>query len=424
MKEKLTKTFIDTLNPKEKGYEVADSEVRGLALRVEPGGSKTYYLRYRMPDGQRGRVKIGSIAAHTPAEARKEALKKVSEAARGIDPRAVRKTKHMTLGDFVKEQYTPTWLANRRRSKEIASRLEHVFGSLWKTRLNEIRQADVEKIRSKRLSEKKATATVNKEITLLKSVLNRAVEWDFLDRNPLYKMRQLKEDKLAKVRYLSPKEERKLLRKLEAREENMRAGRDSANEWRRERRRAELPGLRTVAFVDALRPIVILSLNTGLRRGEVFNLHWEDVDLERKMLTVRGSTAKTGTTRHVPLNSVALDTIAKWRSQSAGKGLVFPNPKNGQRLDNLNTSWEGVLEDADIKKFRWHDMRHHFASKLVMAGVDLNTVRDLLGHSDIKMTLRYAHLAPEIKQQAVERIVQPAGRVVPFPRRRKADSVR
>lgn len=91
-----------------------------------------------------------------------------------------------------------------------------------------------------------------------------------------------------------------------------------------------------------------------------------------------------------------------WRAQAEeADGLVFVN-EAGQRFDRVNFSWRRLLKDAGIAGFRWYDMRHHFASRLVMGSVDLNTVRELLGHSDYAMTLRYAHLAPEHKLKAVE----------------------
>jgi len=101
------------------------------------------------------------------------------------------------------------------------------------------------------------------------------------------------------------------------------------------------------------------------------------------------------------LNAISLKVLNDWRQQTSGNGLVFINSKTGKMFDNVNKAWDGILTAAGIENFRWHDMRHHFASKLVMKGVDLNTVRELLGHSAIKMTLRYAHLAPEHKANAV-----------------------
>jgi integrase len=151
--------------------------------------------------------------------------------------------------------------------------------------------------------------------------------------------------------------------------------------------------------------MVLLSLNTGLRRGELFSLCWGDVYWHTKTLTVRGETAKSRQTRHLPLNAEALQVLTAWRQQTSGKELIFPG-KDGRRLDNVRKAWAGALTTAGIVGFRWHDLRHTFASKLVMAGVPLNTVRELLGHTTPAMTLRYAHLAPDHKQQAVEQLCQ------------------
>ncbi|MNS96183.1 Tyrosine recombinase XerD [compost metagenome] len=183
----------------------------------------------------------------------------------------------------------------------------------------------------------------------------------------------------------------------------MRVERDSANQWRAERRREPMADLRALAFSDHLKPMVVLSLNTGLRRGELFNLRWPHVNLQAKTLTVAGEGAKTTETRHIPLNAEALATLQVWKKQGDTGGYVFPG-QDGERMTDVKTAWLELLKNAGIEDFRWHDMRHDFASRLVMAGVPLNTVRDLLGHSDIKMTLRYAHLAPDSKAAAVELI--------------------
>jgi integrase len=95
------------------------------------------------------------------------------------------------------------------------------------------------------------------------------------------------------------------------------------------------------------------------------------------------------------LNDTAYDVLFNWKEQSLKTGpnaLIFPSPKTGKKIDNCNSAWEALLKRAKIENFRWHDMRHDFASQLVMEGVDLNTVRELMGHADLKMTLRYAYL--------------------------------
>jgi integrase len=150
--------------------------------------------------------------------------------------------------------------------------------------------------------------------------------------------------------------------------------------------------------------MILLSINTGMRRGELFSLKWSNINFEQAILTIDGAYAKSGKTRHIPLNSEALSVLKSWRKQSNTIDLIFPS-KDGNQFNNNKKSWKNILGEAKITKFRWHDMRHHFASKLVMAGVDLNTVRELLGHAEMTMTLRYAHLAPEHKALAVEKLV-------------------
>tara|TARA_R110002072_G_scaffold271576_1_gene431557 strand:- start:2266 stop:2895 length:630 start_codon:yes stop_codon:yes gene_type:complete len=206
------------------------------------------------------------------------------------------------------------------------------------------------------------------------------------------------------VRYLSKTEERLLRNTLDVREEQIIKERNSANDWRESRDYEKLPDLSKLNFIDHLKPMVLLSLNTGLRQGELFNLTWSNINFNRKILTVFGSMSKSSKARHIPLNNEAYNVLKDWHKQSQiDVSFVFPNKMN-KPFDNVRSSWDKLLKDAGIKDFRWHDMRHHFASRLVMAGVDLNTVRELLGHSEISMTLRYAHLAPEHKAEAVSKL--------------------
>ena len=200
-------------------------------------------------------------------------------------------------------------------------------------------------------------------------------------------------------------EEKCLRQKLDEREQELIEGRESFNRWRLNRGHAPYVSLKKFAYADYLKPCALLSMNTGLRRGELFGLKWSDIDFDQKVLTVAAETAKTGKTRHIPLNEEAYRILRLWKTQDGIKSLYVFSGKNGAPFKDLKGSWNRLLKNAEISDFRWHDLRHHFASKLVMAGVDLNTVRELLGHTDYKMTLRYAHLAPEHKAAAVNKLV-------------------
>jgi integrase len=145
--------------------------------------------------------------------------------------------------------------------------------------------------------------------------------------------------------------------------------------------------------------MVVVSLNTGLRRGELFGLTWNNVDLRQKVLTVDSVTSKSTRTRHVPLNATVSAALTDWKPKHA-TGLVFPGRKG--KFWTVKKAWATLLDLAEIEGFRWHDMRHDFASQLVMKGIDLNTVRELLGHDRIDTTLRYSHLAPSHRAAAVE----------------------
>jgi integrase len=229
------------------------------------------------------------------------------------------------------------------------------------------------------------------------------VEWDVLDGNPLQKLKPVRTEASLRARYLTTAEETALRSALIERDLRLREKRRNGNAWRRARHQRVLPDLSIAAFADYLQPMVLLSLNTGLRRGEVLQLKWTDVDLLQRKLVVRGDNTKSGKTRYVPLNAEALTTLEQWKNSAGTSEWVFAG-LDGERMNGIKTSWGGVLDSAAVADFRWHDLRHHFASRLVMKGVDLNTVRELLGHSDLSMTLRYAHLSPEHKADAVARL--------------------
>lgn len=403
MKEKLTARRLNVLEVTGKEYEIHDTAVPGLFVRVTAAGAKSYVCTWA-----RGKKKtLGRVGILTLEQAREEATQYLAEARKHGEPLAVsqgrRSAASPTLRQFLEDTYLPWSKAHHKSHDKNRHALEHSFKPLLDYRLDEIGQRDLESLRINWLAGGLADSSANRKMASLRGVFSRAVDWGFLDAHPMVKLKQLKTDTKSRVRYLSPDEEKRLREALDSRQEEARIERDSANQWRADRKKELLPDLRAVAFVDHLKPLVLLSINTGMRQGEVFNLAWVDIDLKNKVLTVEGDGAKSGQTRHIPLNREALEALSSWKSQSGDSRLVFPG-KNGSRLDNVRKSWDGLLKMAKITGFRWHDLRHTFASKLVMAGVPLNTVRELLGHADIKMTLRYAHLAPDSKAAAVELI--------------------
>lgn len=313
----------------------------------------------------------------------------------------------MTLSRFIQDEYSSWRLANRKNGKADIHRLKVNFVSEMSDRLlSEITPIAVEKWRTNRINNGTMIATVNRDIVTLKSMLSKAVEWGFITDHPLRNLKLHKVDSTAKIRYLTKDEEIRLKTAIVNRDQEIKNARTRANEWRKARRLALYDDLTKFTYADHMMPMILLALNTGLRSGDLFNLRWENIDLDRAILTISGDIAKSGKTRHIPLNAVSLKVLSHWRQQSESDGLVFVNTDTGKPFDNVNKAWNGILTSAGIQKFRWHDMHHHFASKLVMKGVDLNTVRELLGHADIKMTLRYAHLAPEYKANAVAKLVE------------------
>jgi len=401
MRVAINKRLVESLKPADKPYEVRDTKLKGFILRVQPSGVMTYICQY----GRGKRINIGYTSVLTPTQARERAKGILADVVKGIDPQEdKRKTKAHTLESYILNVYEPWVKTHHKNADATIKRLKANFlPILGKVKLGDITAWNVEKWRSDKIKAGAKASTVNRDLNPLKAALSRAAQWGFINANPLTSIKPIRVDSKAIIRYLSDNEEERLRTALDSREERIRLERDSANNWRRVRGYKLLPNLRKPPFADYLKPLIILDLNTGLRRGELFNLKWNDVD--RAMLTVKGEGAKTGQTRHVPLNQEAYSVLYQWKTQSQDNKLVFPG-KGGGRLTNVNNSWRKLLKDANITDFRFHDMRHHFASRLVMAGVDLNTVRELLGHADIKMTLRYSHLSPQVKQAAVDKLVK------------------
>jgi integrase len=408
-KAKLTNRYISSLKPADKLYRVWDSEIPSFFVKVRPSGVISYGLYYRA-EGKLKEFTIGKHGALTLDEARTEAKSFAGDIAKGVDIQADKvKRRHdaeakrlLLLENFVTEKYKPWVLAERKQGAATLDRLKLQFGHLYQKPMPDISTWIITKWRSGRLKQGISPKTVNRDINTLRSVLSRAVEWGFLDVHPLAGLKQLKVDNRESRRFLSDIEEEDFRQALDEREEEIKRGRESGNAWRKQRGYDLKDEYDRNQFADYLKPLMLVLLNAGLRPAEAFQLEWRDVTLQgQPMLTVRGETSKSSRTRHIPLNREALGVLLQWRNQTVSSGLVFPSPKTGKSLVQIPKAIYKVIKQAKLEGFRPYDLRHTFASRLVMAGADLNTVRELLGHSDIATTLIYAHLAPDHKAAAV-----------------------
>ena len=312
------------------------------------------------------------------------------------------RNKKPTLNEYLSGTYMDWAVQNRKLGSKIVNRMIFTCEMMLNTRIDRINELQVERWKAARLKSGVTPSTVKRDLAELKAALNRAVKWGYASDNPA-KGVTLKVDQHHRVRFLTDTENKNLLKALQERDNKKREGRESGNRFRQERSYELKPEIKS--YSDYLTPMVLLAMQTGMRRSELFSLTWENMRLKgTPQLTVHAAHAKSGKTRHIPLNTAAVDVLQTWGKQNAQSGLVFPNAGGGQ-LTDIKTAWGKLIKDAKIKDFRFHDLRHDFASSLVMNGVDLYRVKELLGHGSIEITQRYAHLAPHTLAEAVEVLV-------------------
>jgi len=409
-KQKLTKRLVDSLNKAEKLYRVWDSAIPGFNLKVRPSGVKTFTYYYRNDVGALIEYTIARYGVFTVDEARSTALDLASQVKKGIDiqrrkadqRKKEERDQKRTLGKFIELQYGPWVLVERKSGRQTVDLLNNHFDFLMKKPMEDITVWEVTKWRSEKLKKGRSKKTANRYIGALKAVLSRAVEWAIIEFNPIGSLKPLKIDDRERKRFLTNQEDELLRLVLDNREKNKKLARDRFNEWRQSRKKSLTHSFSCNEFYDHIKPMILLLMNTGVRPGELFRLNWADIDLQNKILEIRGENSKSGRSRIIPLNQEAFGVLLQWQSQSEGGDLVFPSPVDGSVMQRMPKSVNRVFEKAELKKFRVYDLRHTFASMLAMKGVDLNTIRELLGHEDISTTMIYAHLSPEHKATAVE----------------------
>jgi len=317
-------------------------------------GIPRWYLDFKDATGRRiQRLAPNAVDPEDAMRALEIAVKEEHDKALGL------KQQHVPcfseLGDIYLRDYAKvnkrSWLDDDYRLKV----LKDFFGD---RPLEEITPQLIEQFRANRLEKRNARATVNRYMALLKRMFSLAIEWGFVTSNPAQRVRQFSEHEFAKERILTPAEEVLLLR----------------------------------ACHERLKPIVIAALNTGMRRGELLALRWEDIDLRRGLIRVKKS--KSGKQRTVPVNESLKATLQSLPLFGCDKGSVFEPV-------NIQACFEKARQDAGFPELRFHDLRHTFATRLVDRGVDIITIQKLLGHSTVVITQRYTHARDDRAYEAV-----------------------
>jgi len=311
-----------------------------------------WWIDYRI-NGRRGprkREKIGQSKQLAKTVFKKRKV----EIAEGkfLDRRLQDKTLFKDFGTHFLTVHSST-----KRSEDRDTYMVSRFSEHWGTKLlSEITAHMIEEWRSER-AKAVSHGTVNRELECLKTLFSKAVEWGKLENNPARRVRKFKLSN-QRQRYITQEEFERL----------------------------------HASCSSNLKPIVMLARHTGMRRGEILALRWEDVDFRAGTIHVR--TSKNGEGREVPMNATVRAAL-RALPRRIDDSTVFA-------IRHVQKSFGRACGAAKLVDFTFHDLRHTFASHLVMAGVDISTVRELLGHKTLAMTQRYSHLSPTHRRRAVE----------------------
>ena len=359
--------------PGKSRVEYCDTDLPGLYVEVRSTnqGQGTYYLRYKDANAKTCHAKLGRSCDIDLAEARTRAKTLKAEIQLGADPRGAEKAKKAipTFSEFFDDHYLPFVTPRKRswkRDEELFRlRIRKVFGN---KRLNQISRQQIQLFHTALKAEGLSAASCNHHIKLIKHSLNLAIEWGMLETNPAARVPLFHEDNKVE-HYMND---------------------------------AQLDALLKVLRTDDNRPvcnIAMLLLATGCRLNEVLSAKWSDVDLTKRVLVVRASNSKSKKLRSIPLNDSALDVVNKLDTKDKFEYL-FINTQTGKPYTTITKVWQRLREKAGLPHLRLHDLRHQYASFLVNAGRTLYEVQQILGHSDPKVTMRYAHLSGKALQEA------------------------
>lgn len=378
----LTQALVNAIHCEQGRNKVTvfDKGCRNLALEVSNTGRKTYYFRYQDSRGKTRQPKLSDAQSISLKQARTLTNRYRGEIEMGEDPwEAKAELKQVPLVEsFIYESFLP-FIKTYKRSwdTDLSLLKNHVVPAFGRLYMDEVEKRHIIDFIAKQLETHKP-GSVNRVIILLRYIYNCAIRWEVagIKKNPTQGIPLLEENN-KKERFLSKEEAEKLLE----------ATRNSPNK-----------------MLQYIIPMLIL---TGARKNEVIHAKWEDFNFEQKVWRIPIS--KSGKARYVPISAGVEQLLANVPVYE-GCDLVFPNPKTLKPYVSFFYAWDTVRKSVGLEDVRVHDLRHSFASFLVNAGRSLYEVQNILGHTQIKTTQRYAHLS----QESLISAANAAARAVPL----------
>lgn len=342
---------------------------RGIFERVK--GSGIWWIRWTDQSGRKRREKAGTFSA-----AKKLLAKRHTQKLEGTKLPENLRSKAVTFRELCDDALAHSQSENsEKQTYELRLRVNQLLAEFGSRAVESIKKNDIVGWLAEQAEARDwAASSRNRWQATFSLIFRVGIDNEKIERNPAARIRR-KTEGGGRVRFLSDEEEVRLLAAI---------------------------GRRFKRFL----PHFLLSVHTGMRMSEQYGLHWSQVDFERRQIHLPKT--KNGDPRTIPLNSVALAALKELHGK--GKMMksvpVFPSTRSSESLQGSRGWFPSVLEEAKIDGYSWHCNRHTFASRLVMAGVDLRTVAELLGHRTLQMVMRYSHLAPEHQASAVDRLVK------------------